>query len=216
MSVVIDIIFVALVVLSGFIGFKKGLVGILMSVVSLVIAIIAALILQTPLTNYLKQSAVGTTLEEKISNIVQDEVDNKTEEVENSQEKSFVENFVDVDKIQEDMSTSVAQNITNIILKAVSFVGIFILVFIICYMLTMILNIFFDLPILNVVNDIGGVVANILKTIFKFWVAFSIIYFVSFIPFVSKLQDSIEETKITKIVYDNNVIVNVLKGEFKI
>ena len=36
------------------------------------------------------------------------------------------------------------------------------------------------------------------------------------IPFVSKLQDSIEETKITKIVYDNNVIVNVLKGEFKI
>ena len=96
------------------------------------------------------------------------------------------------------------------------FVGIFILVSIICYILTMIWNIVCKLPILNSINKVGGVSLNVLKTVFKIWILLAIIYFVSFVPLVSTINNFIDSSVVTKFLYENNIIVNILKSTLNI
>ena len=120
----------------------------------------------------------------------------------------------------EELATTVvdesANKITMFILKGISFVGIFILVFIICYILRMILNIVFKLPILNSINKVGGVSLNVLKTVFKIWILLAIIYFVSFVPLVDTINNFIDSSVVTKFLYENNIIVNILKSTLNI
>lgn len=207
---ILDIILIGILVLSAFIGYKKGLVGTIMGIITIIIALLFAFILQNSVANSIyKNTAIGSTIQEKISNTLETEITKNGEEA--LKENNFISSFIPSDEITENIVSTVAPQVTLFIIKGVSFVAIFVIVYIICYMLTMILNIVFKLPILGSVNKFGGVATNILKSIVKIWVILALISFVSFMPFVSGIQEYIQKTTITKMLYDNNIIVNMLK-----
>ena len=76
----------------------------------------------------------------------------------------------------------------------------------------MILNIVCKLPILNSINKVGGVSLNIIKNIFKIWIILAIISFVAFVPTFESIINLIDSSVITKFLYNNNIIVNILKS----
>lgn len=214
---ILDIILIIILLISAFIGYKKGLVGVLLSIISLILSIVLAIFLQGSVTSYLyDETTIGATIESSIKSTIEIEIDNKLNTEAEEDERTFVDMFFDTEELSTSMVDESANKITMFILKGISFVGIFILVFIICYILRMVLNIVFKLPILNSINKFGGVSLNLLKTLFKIWILLAIIYFVSFVPLVDTINNFIDSSILTKFLYNNNVIVNVLKSTLNI
>ena len=208
---VLDIIVLVILVFSAFIGYKKGLVGILVSLIALLLSIVLAVMLQNNVATYIyNETTIGTTIEESIKTTLETQIENKQEE--NVETNNFLDMFFNTDELVSDLVDENANKVTMFILKGVSFVGIFILVFIICYILRMILNIVFKLPILNSINKIGGVSLNVVKSVFKIWILLAIISFVSFMPTLELVNNMIDSSIITKFLYENNIIINILKS----
>ena len=64
---IVDLIILAIILLCTFIGYKKGLIGVIFKIVSFFIAILVALILSGPISNYIMQN---TDIAQKMENTI--------------------------------------------------------------------------------------------------------------------------------------------------
>lgn len=209
---ILDIIVIALLALSGYMGYKKGLVGILVSFVSLILAIVLAFILQGPISQYLyEDTGMGTSLEQSVKSVVEKNIN--TEEGESK--ILFLDKVISDQQEEGSLVDNAAKQLTLYILKGISFIGVLVLVFIICYILQMLLNLVFDLPLLSSVNKFGGVGLNIIKTLVKFWIVLALISFIATIPFIQPVVDTIEKSTVTKLLYHNNMLVTLIESSMK-
>lgn len=209
---ILDIIVIALLALSGYMGYKKGLVGILVSFVSLILAIVLAFILQGPISQYLyEDTGMGTSLEQSVKSVVEKNIN--TEEGESK--ILFLDKVISDQQEEGSLVDNAAKQLTLYILKGISFIGVLVLVFIICYILQMLLNLVFDLPLLSSVNKFGGVGLNIIKTLVKFWIVLALISFIATIPFIQPIVDTIEKSTVTKLLYHNNMLVTLIESSMK-
>lgn len=209
---IIDIILVLFISLGAFMGYKKGLINVIISIIGLVLSLVLAFLLQTPVANTLKESSLGektyTTVYEGINKAVNDhkqDVDNTT----------FYSTIVKGYLSDEQINTK-AQQLTMFILKGISFFIIFVIVTIIIFILRSILNIVFDLPILNSINKFGGLGLGAIKSLVIVYIILALIAFLSPIPQVSKMiTDNINKTNITKTLYANNLLVKIIESNIK-
>ena len=81
MGILIDIIFIAIILLSAFLGYKKGLVNMASKLFAGILAIIITLILYQPVSNAIIKN---TPLQTKIENIIIEKT--QTENQEENQE----------------------------------------------------------------------------------------------------------------------------------
>lgn len=212
---VIDVIIILLLVFSAYFGYKKGLVGILVSFVSLLLAIILGLILQGPIANYLyEDTTIGKTIEDNVMHFVEENL--LKEETQGNDEKTNVITQWLTNDTQENFSTQqIVKQITLLILRGVSFIGVIILVYIICFILQGLLNFVFDLPILNSLNKVGGVGINVLHMLLKIWIVLAIAYFISPIPNLNQISNVLSSGKVSKILYENNLLVTMIQSNMK-
>lgn len=216
-----DIIIIALIALGVFFGYKKGLVGILIGVASLILSIILAFVLQGPVSEYLYSTPVGTSIESKVTEFVNDTLSSENNENVDSEDNTKKENDFFSKVIQdatnsEDTVKEASKNITMFILKGITFIGIFILVRIICYILQMILNIVFDLPILHSVNKFGGMAINLVATLLKLWILLAAIQLISSVVAIDFITNLINQSYLTKLLYENNILLNILQTTIKL
>lgn len=218
---IIDIILIALIALGVFFGYKKGLVGILIGVASLILSIILAFVLQGPVSEYLYSTPVGTSIESKVTEFVNDTLSSENNENVDSEDNTKKENDFFSKVIQdatnsEDTVKEASKNITMFILKGITFIGIFILVRIICYILQMILNVVFDLPILHSVNKFGGMAINLVATLLKLWILLAAIQLISSVVAIDFITNLINQSYLTKLLYENNILLNILQTTIKL
>lgn len=218
---IIDIILIALIALGVFFGYKKGLVGILIGVASLILSIILAFVLQGPVSEYLYSTPVGTSIESKVTEFVNDTLSSENNENVDSEDNTKKENDFFSKVIQdatnsEDTVKEASKNITMFILKGITFIGIFILVRIICYILQMILNVVFDLPILHSVNKFGGMAINLVATLLKLWILLAAIQLISSVVAIDFIINLINQSYLTKLLYENNILLNILQTTIKL
>lgn len=218
---IIDIILIALIVLGVFFGYKKGMVGILVGVASLILSIILAFVLQGPVSEYLYSTPVGTSIESKVTEFVNDTLSSESNENADSEDNTKKENDFFSKVIQdatnsEDTVKEASKNITMFILKGITFIGIFILVRIICYILQMILNVVFDLPILHSVNKFGGMAINLVATLLKLWILLAAIQLISSVVAIDFITNLINQSYLTKLLYENNILLNILQTTIKL
>lgn len=208
---IIDIIVIAIIALSAFLGYKKGLVSILVSFAGMIIAIVLAFILQGPVADFLYNTPIGSSIEQGVTEVIEENVQQEN----NNDNENFITKILNSNENSQDINKA-AESLTKYILKGISFVGILILVFIICYILQMVLNLVFDLPLLNSVNRLGGIGLNVIKTLIKLWVLLAIISFISAIPIVKPVVDVINDSMLVKLLYDNNFLVAIIQGTMKL
>ena len=67
MIILIDLVVIGIIILSTYLGYKKGLIGVAFKILSFIIAIIITLILYKPVTNIIIQN---TTWDEKIEQTI--------------------------------------------------------------------------------------------------------------------------------------------------
>ncbi len=207
---VIDLVLIILIVLGALRGHKKGLVGVVVGFAALILSIILAFAFQSIVADALYDLGLGDTVKDIAQTNIQKMIDNG-ESVENSLYSSIISTTITNDNI-----SAAAEAVSRFVMKGLSFIAIFIIVRIICYILQMILNLVFNLPILSSINSMGGTAIGIISVLIKVWILLAIVSFIIPLPMFEGLASYIDKTILVKLLYNNNLLVTIIKLGLKI
>ena len=209
---IIDIILILFLFFGAYVGYKKGLVNVLMNFIAIIFAIVLSFFLQFPIADCLKNSKFGNDLYINVHKGIVSTIDAQREGI----EKNTIYSKIIDGVISEEQIDAQADNVTTFILKGVSFIAIFLVTLIIIFILKGVLNTVFYLPILNSINKIGGLTVGGLKSVVIIYLILAAIAFISPMPIVKgNLSNKIEKTNITKVMYENNLLVQIINGSIK-
>ena len=206
MGIIIDIIFICILALSIYLGYKKGLVKVIFNVVAFLIAIILTVILYRPITNVVINN---TELDEKIANVI---IEKGTVEVENSSKNKTIDKYVENTKknIQNDVVNTTAKSLSENLVGIIVMVSLFIILRIVLIVIAFFANSLAELPIVKQFNKVGGTIYGVLEGIIIVLAVLAIVYFISSITKDSNIVSVINTSIITKYVYYNNPILNII------
>lgn len=207
---VLDLVIIALIALGAYSGHKKGLVTIFVGFAALILSIVLAFAFQSVVADALYNFGLGNSIETTIEENIQKMIDNG-ENVDDSFYGKIVSNVTSQDQV-----ATAAQTVTRFIIKGLSFIAIFVVVKLICYILQMVLNLVFNLPILNAINGTGGTVVGALSIVIKICILLAILSFIAPLPAFAPVMTYIDKTILTKFLYNHNFVVAIIKAGLNI
>lgn len=217
MSIVIDLIIVGILLLCIFLGFKRGLTGSILKILSFVIAIIIAAILFKPVSNFVIQNTkVDDKIEESILGLVEEEVEEKGKVDQNTNLPNAMVDYINesVEKAAQDAKTSIvkstAHNITITIVNAGVAILLFIIAKIALIFVKAISNLITDLPIIKQVDKTGGIIYGILEGIVIVYVILSILSFIAPLIEQTGIITALNKSFIGGILYNNNILLKII------
>lgn len=217
MSIIIDLILIGIILLSTFLGYKKGLIGVAFKIVSFIIALIVTLILFKPITNYI---IANTELANNIENAIVEKL--STAEIEEGQineESTDLPNVVvdyinggiqnTVNQAKDSVVKVVAHNLTETAISIIVMIGIFIITRLILLFAKVLLEAVSELPIVKQFNEVGGIIYGIIRAMLLIYVILAIISLI--LPMLDKtiILSAINNSILTKILYNNNIILMI-------
>lgn len=214
MSWILDIIVIGIILLCIIMGYKKGLIGVAFSIVSFVGAIIIALILFIPISNFIIDN---TTFDETIKNaIVQNFTSDKEYMEEKPQDKRNLPDVMikSVEKYALETKDASIQAIANELsissIKFLSFIGIFIVSKIILMFFKVLADAIANLPILKQFNKIGGTIFGILQGFLIVYILLGITTLLAPMLGNAPIYTAIRDSIITNILYDHNILLKLI------
>lgn len=223
MGIIIDIIVILIIALSVFLGYRKGLIALAVKLFAVIIALIATLILYKPISTLIINN---TNLDENIQNVIMEKANNQEEtndtssnketantnsknettQATESQEGNIVEQSLE-EKILPEVARELSINIINI--------GVIIILYFVIkialHFITAIANIVAKIPIIKQFNKIGGIIYGLLRGLLLIYVILLIISFAGEINPENKLHNQINQSLLTKEMYQNNILNILIK-----
>ena len=222
MAFIIDIIIIAVIALCTFLGYKKGLIKLAVGILGFFLAIIIALVLYTPISNFIINN---TSVKDNIKNAISDTVksyvikEENAEGEEKQQESKVMVTYIDgiVAKQKEMIVTgekelidTVSDNVAVNIIR----IGVALAVFIISKLILIFINVFADLigklPIIKQFNKVGGTIYGIIQGILIVYIVFAIISLIAPMLNNTDFLEQINKSLIGNMVYNNNIILKLL------
>ena len=217
MGIILDIIILSILVLSLIFGYKKGLIGVAFNLCAFLVAIIITWILYAPITSLVINN---TEIDDGIRNtIIQKGVIKEDEEhIEDSKEKK--DNMVDqyIQKYVTEPVTQTANNVVEDTAKVVSekvvAIGVAIVLFIVVriglILLKFVAEAIAKLPIIKQFNKTGGLIYGAIRGMFIIYIFLAILFFIMSINNSGMIASMINSSIISKMLYENNLILNIL------
>lgn len=222
MAFIIDIIIIAVIALCTFLGYKKGLIKLAVGILGFFLAIIIALVLYTPISNFIINN---TNVKDNIKNAISDTVksyvikEESAEGEEKQQESKVMVTYIDgiVAKQKEMIVTgekelidTVSDNVAVNIIR----IGVALAVFIISKLILIFINVFADLigklPIIKQFNKAGGTIYGVIQGILIVYIVFAIISLIAPMLNNTDFLKQINNSLIGNMVYNNNIILKLL------
>ena len=196
MGIVVDIIIIAIILLSTFLAYKKGLITLAIQLVSVIIAVVLTLILYKPVSNVIINV---TGIDEMIQNAILEEANDI---MTNNQENA---NQV-VESIQNNMLPETARTISINIIQGAVILILYVIIRIILRFVTALANLVAKLPILNQFNKLGGVIYGILRGLLIVYILLLLVNVSGEIDAKNKVYTTVETSYILKMLNENNVL----------
>ena len=184
-----DIILIAVIIISIYIGAKRGLVRTLFTTLSTFISLILTALIYTPFSKALYNSPFGSYIKELTLNF-------------------FAEKFQNTPQLP--MINHAAQTSSVLIVNIVSFVLVIIVIRIFLAFLFAILNITAKLPVIKQFNSILGMVIGAVGGILISYIAIGIIAALSGDGNIGIIQESIQNSYFAIKIYNNNLVASLL------
>lgn len=217
MAIIIDLIVIALVLLSTFLGYKKGLIGVAFKILSFLIAIVITLILYRPIAGFIIDNTpiaknIENTIVEKLSS---SKIENGEIQTESTDLPNVVVNYINgqisktvnntKDEIVANVSKALSENIVNVCVL----IGLFIITRIVLIFAKVLLEAVAELPIVKQFNEAGGTIYGILRGMLLVYLILAIISLI--LPMIDKtaVLQAINDTILTKLLYNNNLILMI-------
>jgi len=202
MMFILDIVVVLILVLMGFLGYKKGLINMIFSVVSLLIAIIISMIFFNPLSNFIVEN---TTIDDKINSVIVEKLETQSESEIEENYNSIIEDTKG--KVKTELSQQISEKITAISIQVISIIVVFIVTRLVLIFVKQIANAIASLPIIKQFNKLGGLIAGVLKAIIFIYIVFAIIFVVSTVGEFDQFNNLVNNSIIAKTMYYKNIIL---------
>lgn len=189
---IVDLIIGAIIIICIILGYKNGLIGVAFKFVSIIIAIILAILLHGPVSSFVINN---TSLDEKIEEIVTKNInfaENKTTtqiEKESNLPKELISNVVNsidtkVNETKENVQEAVSEQLAKAIINLAVIVILFIVIKVILMIIGFLTDFISDLPVVSQIDSIGGIVFGALEGIIIVYVLLAIA--VAIAPFIRK------------------------------
>ena len=222
MAFIIDIIIIAVIALCTFLGYKKGLIKLAVGILGFFLAIIIALILYTPISNFIINN---TNIKDNIKNAISDTVksyvikEENAEGEEKQQESKVMVTYIDgIVAMQKEMIVTGEKELIDTVSDNVAVniirIGVALAVFIISKLILIFINVFADLignlPIIKQFNKAGGTIYGVIQGILIVYIVFAIISLIAPMLNNTDFLEQINNSLIGNIVYNNNIILKLL------
>ena len=176
MGIIIDIILIAIILLSAFLGYKKGLVKLGAKLFAGLIAIIITIVIYKPVSEMIINN---TSLDEKIQSTIIQNANN----------------------ILPQQAEDIAKNVVRVITAVVLFIGVKIILSIIISLLDFVAS----LPILKEFNEMGGIVYGLVRGILIVGVCILLLGAYTKVNPENTLNSEVQNSHLTKIIYEKIV-----------
>ncbi len=196
MGIVVDFIIVAIILLSTFLAYRKGLITLAIQLVAVVIAIVLTLLLYKPVSNVIIN---GTGIDETIQNAILEEAN----DIMTNEEKGA--NQV-VETIQNNMLPETARTISINIIEGTVILVLYVVIRIALKFVTALANLVSKLPILNQLNQLGGIIYGILRGVLIVYVILLLVNLSGEIEPQNQVYTAVEESYIGKMMNENNIL----------
>ena len=200
MGILIDIILIAILLISAFLGYKRGLVKLGANLFAGIIAIVVTLILFRPIAGAIIKN---TTLDEKMKNII---IENASSFGANSNEDNNITEQL-TNEVKNQMIPQEAEKIAISAIYAITSVVLFVVVKIILSIVISLIDGIARLPILKQFNEIGGMAYGILRGILIVFIVILLMGVYTKIKPESTLNYNIQKSYITKTI--NEKIIKI-------
>lgn len=199
MGIIIDLILIAIILISAFLGYKKGLVKLAAKLFAGIIAIVFTLILYKPISGAIIEN---TPIVEKIKNIVIENTANFSEE--NNEKQDDISKQI-TNQVKNELIPNESENISKSIVYAVTSIVLFILVKIILSIVISLIDGIAKLPIIKQFNEVGGIIYGLARGILIVCILVLLCgVYIKMKP-ETNLNNSIQNSYATKILYQRIV-----------
>lgn len=196
MSIIIDFIIVAIVALSTFLAYRKGLITLAIQLVAVIISIVVTLLLYKPISNVIINV---TSIDETIENAILEEANNIMTDGEEGSNQI-------VETIQNDMLPETARTIAINIIQGAVILILYIGIRIILRFVTAFVNWVSKLPILNQFNKLGGVLYGILRGLLIVYILLFLINISGEIEPKNQIYTAVQSSYLGKIMNEYNIL----------
>ena len=203
MNFIIDIIVILIFLACIFFGYKRGLTGVIIKVLSFVLSIVISLILFKPVSAIIiDHTDIYNNLSNSIKVTIQED---EKEEKTNSEKPNVMLDSINekIEETEEDATTAIANNIAEIIINIIVLVILFIVIRIILFFIRFIFSAITELPIIKQIDKLGGFIYGLLEALLIVFVILAVISFID----IPELQLAIKTSIITSILYNNNLLL---------
>lgn len=203
MGILIDIILIAILIISTFLGYKKGLVKLGSKLFAGIIAIIVTIAIYKPVANLVINN---TPLKENLKNII---IENASSFIkENNEETETITKQVTnqvTNQVKNEIVPNEAEKIAQSAIYAVTTIILFIVVKIVLSLIISLMDFVAKLPILKQFNEVGGMAYGIIRGILIICICVLLMGVYTKIKPEDTLNQNIEKSYITKTLYKNIV-----------
>ena len=196
MSIIVDIIIVAIILLSTFLAYRKGLITLAIQFVAVIIAVILTLLLYKPVSNLI----INVT---GIDEMIQDAILKEANDIMTNEEENA--NQV-VETIQNNMLPETARTISINIIEGVVILILYVAIRIALKFVTALANLVSKLPILNQFNKLGGIIYGILRGLLIVYIMLLLVNLSGEIEPQNKVYTSVQQSYIGKMMNENNIL----------
>ncbi len=218
MWMVVDLIALLIVVAYAAIGFFRGFSEFLFQVISLLITIGVVFFAYKPVANVV----MDTQLDEKIYSVVYENLANtpiaEGEEI-NTENTNMSKGIVStingyIAEAKENAEQNVLEFVSNkiaiIVVYAITAIALFVVVQLVLFVIRIALDIMGSLPLLREGNQVLGLVIGVFKGILLVYLLLALASGLS--PILSQfgIIEAIESSKISSILYNNNIIIDII------
>ena len=210
MGILMDFIIIAILVLSIIMGYKKGLINVVFNIFAFFMALIATIILYRPVANIIINN---TEIDDKIKSAI---INNTTEEKQSEESSSntgmqkYIEDAIKntADEAKSQVIETIANTVSIRVVEILTSIILFIVIRAVLIVLKVFTQAIANLPLIKQFNELGGVVYGMAKGLIIVYIILTIMYFVVSINGKGNIAEAINNSYITKILYNNNIIVN--------
>lgn len=211
MGIIIDIVVIAILALSIFFGYKRGLIKVIFNVCAFLVALILTFILYKPVAAFVINN---TDLYENIKQVVlKNGITEKKEDVTESNEgiDKYIEKYTynAITDAKNDAVKSAADTIALNAVNVIVSIGLFIAIRILLIFAKFLVEALAELPIVKQFNELGGALYGAITGLIAIYAILAIVFFVVSINGFEYINETIDMSIITKYLYGNNIILNI-------
>ena len=230
---IIMLIVIALIVFFVIRGYKKGLLRILFATFSVVITFALTALLTQPVSDFfMKSTFLGPAVEKSVSSFIDRQFEKKEPES-GSQEDDFIDSLALPGFIKEKISENntltkyrelgissfsgyITSQLTNIIIRAITFIFLAIVIYLLLKVLSHILNILQKIPVLHGINSLLGSILSLAEVMLIIWGISIFIMALSGTDFGTSCMKVIRANGLLAFIYDNNLLLSAVRSVFPV